>query len=190
MEAEQITTAVKTMLQKTNTNQNLKVYTKAEVKPNFINSELQSYYDATDLELFYVFDCCKSLKPLKGIDVNSQQIEFWYKEFIRMGWKKKDFDRQLEAIKRATLFGRIDFESWVKTEIMYNEIDLRVRLDELINAKIQRGKFLKDKKIELTPEEKQAVDLAVAKEIELGYQSGWYEARETYQQERRRRILG
>ena len=178
------------MLQKTNTNQNLKVYTKAETKPYFINSELQPYYEQTDLELFYVFDCCKSLKPLKGIDVNSQQVEFWYKEFIRMGWKRQDFDRQFEAIKRTTLYNRIDFETWVKTEIMYNEIDLKVRLNELINDKIQRGKYLKDKKIELTPEEKQEVDLAVAKEIELGYQSGWYEARETYQQERRRRILG
>lgn len=107
-----------------------------------------------------------------------------------MKWKKKDFDKQFEAVKRATLYGRIDFEAWVKTEMMYNEVDLKIKLNELIESKIQRGKFLKDKKIELTEAEKQEVDLAVAKEIELGYNAGWYEARETYQQERKKRILG
>lgn len=178
------------MLLKTNTNQGLKHYTKQEPKPAFINSELLPYYEQTDLSLRYVYDCCLTLKPLKGIDINEQQIRFWYIEFIRMKWLKKDFDKQFEAIKRATLYGRIDFEAWVKTEIMYNEIDLRVRLEDIINSKIQRGKFLKDKKIELTDAEKQEVDLAIAKEIELGYNAGWYEARETYQQERKRRILG
>ena len=117
------------------------------------------------------------------------QVEFWYKEFIRMGWKQKDFNKQFEAVKRATLYGRIDFENWLKTEIMYNEIDFKIRLDQEIESRIQKGKFLKDKTPKLTPEEKQAVDLAIAKEIELGYQSGWYEARETYQTERRKRIL-
>lgn len=178
------------MLQKTNTNQDLRRYTKGEPKPSFINSALLPLYEQTDLSLRYVYDCCLTLKPLKGIDINEQQIKFWYIEFLNMKWKKKDFDKQFEGMKRATLYGRIDFEAWVKTEMMYNEIDFNIAVDERINSKIQRGKFLKDKKIELTEAEKQEVDLAVAKEIELGYNSGWYEARETYQQERKRRILG
>ena len=173
------------MLQQTNINQNLKVYTKAETKPYFINSELQPYYDQTDLELYYVFDCCKSLKPLKGIDVNKQQVEFWYKEFIRMGWKKKDFDKQFEAIKRATLYNRIDLENWLKTEIMYNEIDLNREITRIINNKIQRGERLKNIKAELTEEEKQEIDLAIAKQVEFNYNAGWYDVRENYQDERR-----
>ena len=167
-------------------NQSLKVYTKAEIKPKFINSELQPYYEQTDLELFYVFDCCKSLKPLKGIDVNSQQVEFWYKEFIRMGWKKKDFDKQFEAIKRATLFNRIDFESWLKTEIMYNEIDFKTQLSKIIDNKISRGYLLKDKQAELTDEEKQCIDLYIAEQTKRKYNDGYYEARDTYQNERRK----
>lgn len=176
------------MLQKTNTNQVSRNYLKDEPKPKFINSELQPYYEKTDLTLTYVYDCCLTLKPLKGIDVNEQQVQFWFIEFIRMGWKKKDFDKQFEAVKRATLYGRIDFEVWLKTETMYNEIDFNLKLKETINNKIQRGKFLKDKKIELTEAEKQEVDLAITKEIELGYQSGWYDARETYQNERRKQL--
>lgn len=163
---------------------------KNEPKPKCITPELEEYYEQTDLSLQYVYDCCKTLKPLKGIDVNAQQVQFWYVEFIKMGWKKKDFDKQFESVKRATLFGRLDFETWVKTEMMYNEIDFAKKLSEMIDAKIIRGKYLKDKKIELTDAEKKEVDLAIAKEIELGYHSGWYEARETYQQERRQRILG
>lgn len=178
------------MLLKTNTNQVLSNFTKDEPKPAFINSALLPLYEQTDLSLRYVYDCCLTLKPLKGIDINEQQIRFWYIEFLNMKWKKKDFDKQFEAVKRATLYGRIDFEAWVKTEMMYNEVDLKIKLNELIESKIQRGKFLKDKKIELTEAEKQEVDLAVAKEIELGYNAGWYEARETYQQERKKRILG
>jgi hypothetical protein len=178
------------MLLKTNTIQDLRHYTKQEPKPAFINSALLPLYEQTDLSLRYVYDCCLTLKPLKGIDINEQQIRFWYIEFLNMKWKKKDFDKQFEAIKRATLYGRIDFEAWVKTKMMFNEIDFNIELNERINSKIQRGKFLKDKKIELTESEKQEVDLAVAKEIELCYNSGWYEARETYQQERKRRILG
>lgn len=163
---------------------------KKESKPKFIHGDLERYYEKTDLELAYVFDCCKTLKPLKGIDVNNQQVEFWYKEFIRMGWKKKHFDKQFEVVKRANLFGRIDFASWLQTEIMYNEIDLLNRLDEIIEGKIQRGKFLKDKEAELSEEDKKAIDLAVAKEIELGYQNGWYEKRDSYQEERKKKILG
>ena len=178
------------MLQKKNISQDLKNYTKDEPRPKFINAALESYYKQTDLSLRYVFDCCFVLKPLKGIDVNEQQVQFWYIEFIKMGWKKKDFDKQFEALKRSSLFGRIDLENWLKTEIMYNEIDLNIKIQERIDSLIQRGKFLKDKEVELSEEDKKAIDLAVAKEIELGYQNGWYEKRDNYKEERKKRILG
>lgn len=178
------------MLQKTNTNQSLKVYTKAEVKPYFINSELLPYYEQTDLELFYVFDCCKSLKPLKGIDVNSQQVEFWYKEFIRMGWKKRDFDKQFEAVKRATLYGRIDFEVWLKTEIMYNEIDFSVKLKNAIDSKIQQGRILKNKTAECsyTDEQKKNISLYEATTIQQQYERELLEANEEWVKQERIRI--
>lgn len=149
------------MLQRTSTSQVLKNYLKDEPKPKFINSELQPYYEQTDLTLTYVYDNCLTLKPLKGIDVNEQQIQFWFIEFIRMGWKKRDFDKQFNAIKRATLFNRIDLDSWLKTETMYNEIDFNVRLKEVIENKIQQGRILKDMKIECsyTEEEKEKIRL-------------------------------
>lgn len=186
METEKLQLAEKTMLQKKNINQSLEVYTKVEPKPNFINSELQDYYDATDLEAGYVFDCCKALKPLKGIDVNAQQVEFWYKEFIRMGWNKNMFNKQFDMIKRATLFNRIDLENWLTTEIMYNEHDFNVAVKRKIEAMIAKGKFLKDKKVELSEEDKKCIDLAVSQEIEFQKRNEKLNLADDYRQERRK----
>ena len=190
MEQNQVETAVKTMLQKTNTNQSLKVYTKAEPKPKFINSTLQPYYEKTDLTLKWVYDCCKTLKPLKGIDVNEMQVQFWYIEFIKMGWMKKDFDKQFEAIKRATLYGRIDLESWIKTEIMYNEIDFNVKLKEAIENRILQGKALKERKVECgyTDEEKEKISLYEADLIKRKYERDQLEANEDWVKKERIRI--
>lgn len=186
METGKLQLAEKTMLQKKNINQSLEVYTKVEPKPNFINPELQAYYDATDLEAGYVFDCCKALKPLKGIDVNAQQVEFWYKEFIRMGWTKSMFNKQFDKIKRATLFNRIDLENWLTTDIMYNEHDFNVAIKRKIDSLIAKGKFLKDKKVELSEEDKKCIDLAIAQEIEFQKRNEKLNLADDYRQERRR----
>ena len=147
------------MLHPTSTQQGLKHYTKDEPKPAFINSALLPLYEQTDLSLKYVYECCLILKVLKSIDINEQMIRFWYIEFLNMKWKKKDFDKQFEAVKRATLYGRIDFEIWLKTPVMFNEIDFNVKLNEIINSKIQRGKFLKDQKPECNFTEEQKKDI-------------------------------
>jgi len=178
------------MLQKTNINQGLKSYTKDEPKPKFINSALSDYYDQTDLTLRWVYDCCLTLKPLKGIDVNEQQVQFWFIDFIKMGWKKKDFDKQFAAIKRAVLYNRIDFENWLNTEIMYNQVDFGIRLKEIIDSKIQQGKFLKDKKADciLTDEEKQNISLYEADLIKQRYEREQLEANEEWVKQERLRL--
>ena len=126
------------------------------------------------------------LKPLKGIDVNNQQIEFWYKEFLSLGWTRKIFDKQFESVKRATLYNRIDLENWLNTPLMYSENDFEVEVSRRINRLIQRGNFLKDKDYVLTEEDKKAIELAIANECEMKYKNGFYEARETFSQERLR----
>lgn len=107
-----------------------------------------------------------------------------------MGWKKKDFDRQFETIKRATLFGRIDFEAWVKTEMMYNEIDFNIKLDQVINNKIQQGKILAEKKGECnyTEEEKKKISLYEANLIKQRYEREQLEANEEWLRQERIRI--
>jgi len=148
---------------------------------------LLPYYEATDLELFFVFDCCKTLKPLKGIDVNQQQVEFWYKEFIRMGWTKQIFMKRFEAIKRAVLYNRIDLENWMNSEILYSEDDFNVAVKRKIDTMIQRGNYLKDKVIELSEEDKKAVELAEIKKIEFELKNRRYELMESAADEVRKK---
>lgn len=178
------------MLQKTNTKEELKTYTKAEPKPAFINSALEKYYEQTDLSLKWVYDCCLTLKPLKGIDVNDMQIQFWYIEFIKMGWMKKDFDKQFEAIKRTMLYNRIDLENWLTTEKMYNEIDFNIKLQQAIDDKIQQGKFLSNKKAgcNLTDEEKKKISLYEADLIKKKYLREQLEANEEWIKQERIRL--
>lgn len=147
------------------------------MKPKIIKGEFVELYNQTDLEFVYVYDCCKALKPLKGIDVNAQQVEFWYKEFLRMGWKKRDFDKQFEAVKRAKLFNRLDLENWTESEIMYNEIDLNVILDRRIDKIIREGRKLA-RKIELTEEEKRISELSAMNDLKYELTKRRYELME------------
>jgi hypothetical protein len=126
--------------------------------------------------------------------VNDQQVEFWYKEFIRMGWTKQIFTKRFEAIKRAVLYNRIDLENWMNSEILYSEDDFNVAVKRKIDTMIQRGNFLKDKKVELTEEEKTCVDLWASQDAELRYKREKAEAMEDRRNEKReifyRRLAG
>lgn len=183
----------KTSLVKTNTNQNLvKHFPKAEPLPNCVTvgESLIEFYDKTDLEFTYVYEQCKTLKPLKGIDVTLQMVEFWFREFIRAGWNKKWFDKQLKAIKQKQLFNRIDIADWFNAEIMYNELDFNIRVNKKIEQMIQRGRFIQDHpEIELTDEDKKCLELEITKELEFKRTNDLLDKKETWKQERKRMIL-
>lgn len=117
------------------------------------------------------------------------QVEYWYKEFIRMGWTKAVFDKHLKIIKRTTLYNRIDLENWLSTEIMYNEDDFNIEVKRKIDAMIQRGNFLKDKKVELTEEDKKFIELAEVKKIEFELKNKRYELMESAAEQMRREYL-
>ena len=178
------------MLQIANTQQVLKSYLKDEPKPKFINSELQPYYEQTDLTLTHVYNSCLTLKPLKGIDINEQQVQYWYIEFIRMGWKKKDFDKQFEAVKRAMLFNRIDIENWTNTEMMWNSTDFRVKVENAINDRIRNGKLLGEKviKCNYSDEQKKDILLYESDQIIKRHQREQLEANEDWIKQERIRL--
>lgn len=144
--------------------------TKTEPTPKCITAgeSLLDKYNQTDLELAYVYENCKTLTPLKGIEINLQMVEFWFREFIKAGWTKFIFDRQLKAIKYKKVFARIDIADWFETEVMYNEFDFNMALQKRINNMIQRGKWLSEHSSEaITEEEKKSVELALAQEMEF-----------------------
>lgn len=164
---------------------------KKEPMPEIVrkDQELQNFYNSTDLEFAYVYDCAKSLKPLKGIDVNLQQVEFWYREFLRMGWTTQIFNKRFETIKRATLYNRIDLENWLNSDVMYSEEDLNIAVKRKIDSMILRGEYLKDKKVELSEEDKKFVQLAELKKIEFELKNRRYELMESAAEELRKRYM-
>jgi len=121
-----------------------------------------------------------------------ETARMWFIEFVRRGWTKKMLSERYKALMATKIFGieKLEIADWINAVQVYAIDEVNLMIKQRIDNMIAKGNYLKDKKIELTEEEKKAVDLAIAKEIELGYNSGWYEARETYQEERKRRILG
>lgn len=162
---------------------------KTEPVPNCITSgeSLVEQYNKTDLQFDYVYENCKTLTPLKGIEINLQMVEFWFREFIKAGWTKFIFDRQLQALKYKKVFARIDIADWFQTEIMYNEFDFNAELTRRIIRKIQHGKYLREHpEVELSEEDKEAVELALAQEMEFKRTNEKLRLVDDYQTERRR----
>ena len=130
------------------------------------------------------------LKPLKGIEITLQMVEFWFREFIRAGWNKKWFDKQLKAVKQKQLFNRIDIADWFSADIMYTELDFNIRVEKKINSMLQRGKFLKEHPdIVLTEEDKKCLELEIASELEFKRTNDLLDKKENWKQERKRKIL-
>ena len=150
--------------------------------------------DYNDSDLTYEF-CIKlfaSIEALKREKFSQETARQFFIEFIRRGWTKKMLQVRYDALLATKIYGieKLEIADWINAipVMAMDEVNLLVK--SKVESMIARGNFLKDKKVELTEAEKQEVDLAVAKEIELGYNAGWYEARETYSAERKRRILG
>ena len=166
--------------------------TKVEPLPKCVTAgeSLVEFYNKTDLEFAYCYEQCKTLIPLKGIEITLQMVEFWFREFIRAGWNKKWFDKQLKAVKQKQLFNRIDIADWFSAEVMYSELDFNIRVNKKIEQMIQRGEFLKNHpEIELTEEDKKCLELEIAKELEFKRTNDLLDKKETWKQERKRIIM-
>lgn len=102
----------------------------------------------------------------------------WYIEFIKSGWKKTDFDKQFERVKRLQIFNRLDIADWYRSDETYNEIDLNVAVDRKINHLIQRGEFLQryGTDAKLTANDLTSIKMAVATKLKFVYQRNHSEA--------------
>jgi predicted transcriptional regulator len=113
-----------------------------------------------------VFDNCKALKPLKGVEVTLQTVEFWFREMIKNGWTKKIFDERLEAVKRTKIFGiMIDWNVWVESELTYNQYEMNRLIERTISSKIQEANELKEKGVTLDDETKRFIEYSAAQKF-------------------------
>lgn len=72
-----------------------------------------------------------------------------------------------EAVLRSPKYGAIDFSDWVRAVPVFAVDEVQAMVKDRIEAIITKGKFLKNKKVELTEEDKQAIDVATSKELEF-----------------------
>lgn len=159
------------MLRNRNTGTGLVRSTKNEPLPVCISEDvyLAEKYYKTDLTMKYVFDQCLGLKPLKGVEVTPQIVEFWFKEFVRRGWTRHYFDKRLEAVKHATIYGSfIDFSTWYKAEALYTEFEANQMIESIIEGKIREAEMLKQNKIKLTEEQERYILYAAAQNFMAG----------------------
>lgn len=187
---EQIGKAVQEAVS-TLTNGNAKLELREEKCPTWFPVQYNEKWNGTDLTFEYCIKLFANIEAAKREKIPMETARQWFIEFVRRGWNKKMLQKRYDALLSAKIYGieKLEFSDWVNAVPVMAMDEVNILVKQKIDSMIQRGKYLKDKKTELTESEKQEVDLAVAKEIELGYNAGWYEARETYQQERKRRIL-
>ena len=156
--------------------------------PEWLPIEITEKYNKTDLTYDFCLKLFGQLEAVKREKFPIETMRQWFIEFVRRGWTRQMLQKRYDALLSTKIFGieKLDFADWVNAVEVYALDEVQVMVNNKVNALIVRGNMLKDKKIELTEEEKREIDLAIAKETELKYKSGWFEARETYQEERRR----
>lgn len=189
---ESLNEAIKRLPQSESQAISVRRFKKQETLPKCVTAgeSLIEFYNKTDVEFTYIYAKCMELVPLKGIEITLQMVEFWFREFIKAGWNKRWFDKQLKAIKQKQVFGRIDIADWFNAEVMYNELDFNIRVNREIDKMIKRGQYLKEHpEIELTEEDKKCLELEITHELEFKRKNDLLDKKETWKQERKRLIL-
>lgn len=115
--------------------------------------------------LKYVYEKCIKLIVIKNISVSNESVQAWFIEFIRMGWSTYIFNRQYEAVKRAKLFGALDFSIWIKEERMYGESEFNLMLTKKIERMIRLSATLNPEQIKLTNRENALAKLLAYKKL-------------------------
>jgi len=112
----------------------------------------------------------------------------WFIEFVRKGWTKKILQERYDALLDTKIYGieKLEIADFVNAVNVYSQEEMNIHVQRKVDSLIQRGNYLKDKDYVLTEEDKKAIELAIANECEMKYKNGFYEARETFSQERRR----
>jgi len=168
---------------------NLKL--RKEKQPEWLPVQFANDWDKTDLTYPFCVKLFGNLEAMKREKLPRETARIWFIEFVRMGWTKKMLQARYDALRSTKIYGieKLEIADWINAVPVMAMDEVNLIVNRRIESMIARGRYLKDKDVKLTEEEKRAVDLAVAKEIEIGYKAGWYEARETYQEERKRRII-
>jgi hypothetical protein len=132
--------------------------------------QYEEKYYSTDLIYSFCVGLFGRLEAAKRDDIPEATMRQWFMEFIRAGWTKEMVKTRYDGVMRAKKFGAIDFSDWVNAVPVYADDEVRIMIGQKIDSIIQRGKYLlanKEKFLLLNDEDKQALDIALVKEVEF-----------------------
>ena len=141
-------------------------------RPDWLPAELQGRYNETDLEYDpYCLRIFQNLEAAKRENFPRETMRIWFMEFIKRGWTKKMVLARYNALIAKPIFGKenLEFSDWVSAVPVYAEDEINILVNRKVESIIARGNYLKNKQVELTEEDKKAVETAVAMDIAFNY---------------------
>ncbi len=171
----------------TSSPQSLQPFRKNEKVPEWLPIQFADNYEKTDLTYKFCLKIFGQLQAAKRENFPPETMRQWFIEFIKRGWNKAMVQKRYDALLGTKIFGvdKLDIADWVNAVSVYGEDEMNVLLDRRIENMINKGRMLKNQKIELTELEKKSIELALAKEIQLELNNQRYEAMENYKNELR-----
>jgi hypothetical protein len=156
--------------------------------PEWLPIEVNEPYNRTDLTYDFCLRLFGQIEAAKREKIPVETMRQWFIEFIRKGWTKKIVKARYEALLDTKIYGidKLEMSDWVNAVQVYGHDEINILVQREVERLIARGNYLRNKKIELSDQDKQAIDLAEAKQAEFKYLNNLYDERETYQQERKR----
>lgn len=164
--------------------------------PEWLPIEITEQYNQTDITYDFCIQLYGKLEAAKREKIPMETARQWFIEFVRRGWTKAMLIKRYDALLCTKIFGvdKLEISDWINAVETFSADELNIRIKLKIDSMIQRGNYLKEKKAELTDEEKKCVDLWAAKDAELKYNREKAEAMEDRRNEKReifyRRLAG
>lgn len=96
-----------------------------------------------------------------------------------------------DALLSTKIFGieKLDFADWVKAVPVMAMDEVNLLVKQKIDALIRRGNYLRNQKVELTDEEKESVEAAVAMDIAFQYSNSKLDLIDNYKKIRKEEKL-
>lgn len=116
-------------------------------------------YLNSNLDWDYYLKHIKFLEAAKRDEFPKETIESWFIEMMRRCWTRKTFDTQFSAVMSATKYGKISFDIWVKSKVMYTEAEINAQANRLLNERLAKAEKAIRNGWQLTAKDEKIIEL-------------------------------
>jgi len=159
--------------------------------PTWFPAQFNNEWNRTDLTFEFCIKLFGQLEAVKRENLPKETARQWFIEFVRRGWTKKMLMIRYDALLSTKIFGieKLDFADWVKAVPVMAMDEVNLLVKQKIDALIRRGNYLRNQKVELTDEEKESVEAAVAMDIAFQYSNSKLDLIDNYKKIRKEEKL-